>query len=572
MLKKILAKAGIWALQRSGAGSGRGGLNRLLRPEVRDRWRFTRVAEYTPERIEAVLRGAVAGELVSQWELFDLMEESWPRLAKNLSELKGALTECEWAVQAWAPADGEASAEAKRRALLLEEAIWHSEPDPTLDENDWEDLLRDVADAWGKGISVQELHWAPRAYEGGTLIGLRAAHWVHPRYYGYPTGGTGTEDRLMIRTRELPDAARMELGAGNVGDEWLPFPPDKFLIAVAKQRTGHPITSALLRTLAWWWCASNFTAEWLLNLAQIFGVPIRWATYDLNASEDVKGKLVEMLEQMGSEAWAAFPTGTTLELKEGVRSAEDNPQKVLHDTADTVCDLLILGQTLTSDVGSSGSRALGDVHQSVLTGRKNALVKWVAKILNQQFVPAWCRLNFGDVRECPWFLAGEDEEEDAKKLAERDEILARMGMEFPKAWFYERHGVPMPGTGDETIGGEPEPADPAAPDAPGRPAVARAKSAQEKLADAVMEDLTGVEAKWLAGAKPFFRRLIALAMSKNVTDGDFVEALERAQRQIPDLFDRLDVGAVRLAMEKAMGAAVVNGAVEGYLKRGGRDA
>jgi phage gp29-like protein len=570
MLKRILAKAGVWALKRSGAAPGGGGLIRLLRPEVRDRWRFTRVSDYTPERIEAVLRGVVAGELVAQWELFDLMEESWPRLAKNLAELKGALQECEWAVQAWAPADGEASAEAKRRALLLEEAIWHSEPDPTLDENDWQDLLRDVADAWGKGLSVQELHWAPRSYEGGTLIGLRAAHWVHPRYYGYPTGGTGTEDRLMIRTRELPDAARLQLGSGSVGDEWLPFPPDKFLVAIAKQRTGHPITSALLRTLAWWWCASNFTAEWLLNLAQIFGVPIRWATYDANASEEVKRQLEEMLEQMGSEAWAAFPTGTTMELKEGVRSAEDNPQKVLHDTADTVCDLLILGQTLTSDVGSSGSRALGDVHQAVLTGRKNALVKWVAKVLNQQFVPAWCRLNFGDVRECPYFLAGEDLEEDAKKLAERDEILARLGMEFPKAWFYERHQVPMPGAGDETIGGEPEPADPGAPGSTGRPAVARAKSAQEKLTDAVMEDLTGVEAKWLAGAKPFFRRLIALALSKNVTDGDFVEALERAQRQIPDLFDRLDVGAVQRAMEKAMGAAVVNGAVEGYLKRGGR--
>ncbi len=557
------------------AGGRPQGMGRLLRPEVRDRWRLGRVAQYTPEQVEIVLRGALAGDLCRQWELFDLMEETWPRLAKNLAELKGALDECGWTVQAWAPRGGQPSAEAVRRAGLLEETIWHMEPDPTADENDWEGLLRDLADAWGKGVSIQELHWGPREYAGGTLIGLRASHWVHPRYYGWPTAGGDTADRLMLRVRELPEGARAQLGA--TADEWAPFPPDKFLIGVAKQRTAHPISAAMLRTLGWWWCAANFTGEWLLNLAQIFGVPIRWATYAQGASQDVIDNLEEMLEQMGSSAWASFPSGTTLELKEGLKSATDNPQKVMFDVADKVCDLVVLGQTLTSDVGDSGSRALGDVHQDILTGRKKALVGWVTKTLNQQFVPAWARLNFGDTRECPFFMPGGEAEEDAKVLAERDEILLRAGFRLPTGWAYERHKVPLPKAGEEVIGGEVEatPGD-GQDDEPSSPATAtaravlvQAKSAQEKLAERVLEDLTGVEAKWLAGAKPFFRRLVALAQSKHVTDGDFIEALERAQRQIPDLFDKLDPRAVQDALERAMGAAVVNGAVAGFLKRGG---
>lgn len=569
---RMLVRAASWVGKAKAEGMGR-----LLRPEVRDRWRLGRLVQYTPEQIEVVLQGALAGDVCRQWELFDLMEESWPRLAKNLAELKGALDECEWRVQPWTPRGGKASAEAVRRAGLLEDAIWHTEPDPTADENDWEATLRDLADAWGKGVSILELHWEPRRSESGVIVGLRSTHWVHPRYYGWPTAGGDTPDRLMLRVRELPEATRRELGTS--ADEWAPFPPDKFLVGIAKSRTSHPISAAMLRTLAWWWCASNFTGEWLLNLAQIFGVPIRWATYAQGSPKEVVDSLNDMLENMGSSAWASFPSGTTLELKEGLKTATDNPQKVMFDVADKVCDLVVLGQTLTSDVGDSGSRALGDVHQGILTGRKKALVAWVTKTLNQQFVPAFCRLNFGDVRECPYFLAGGEEEEDAKVLAERDEILLRAGAALPREWFYDRHRVPLPKENEPVIAGPPSgaPTDPAAdptdPDNP-EPAAARgqlvqAKSAQEKLAENILEDLTGVEAKWLAGAKPFFRRLVALAQSKHVTDADFIEALERAQRQIPELFARLNPQAVQDALERAMGAAVVNGAVDGYLKRGG---
>ena len=539
-------------------GGSRPALMRILNPLVRDRWRVGRVADYTPDRIEIILRGAFAGDIERQWELFDLMEETWPRLQKNLTELKGALEECDWTVQAWAAKGKEPSAEAIRRAQLLEDAIWHCTPDPTRDENDWQDTLRDLADAWGKGVSILELHWELRPYESGTLVGLRASHWVHPRYYGWPTGGGDTQDQLMLRVRELPGAA-VPIGANS---EWLSFPREKFLIGIAKQKTGHPIGASLLRTLAWWWCASTFSAEWMLNLAQIFGVPIRWATYSTNAPAEVKRTLEEMLENMGSQGWAAFPEGTTLDIKEGIRSATHNPQAVMHELSDRVCDLLILGQTLTSDVGNSGSRALGDVHQGILTGRKKALVGWVVKVLNQQFVPAFCQLNFGDTAECPYFLAGEDGEEDAKALAERDSILARLGVEFPKGWFLERHKIPMPEAGEETIGG------PAEPETTPGTATAKAKSTDEKLADAVLEQLTHVEAKWLAGVKPYFVRLVQQAQDGNLSDEDFERAVMQAQREIPDLFHRLDTHTLQTAMEHAMGAAVINGAVQGALRRG----
>jgi len=571
-----------------GGGRSRGGetpLMKIVTGAARDRWQSPSVQQFTPSRVEQVLRGAFSGDLTAQWELFDLMEQTWPRLAKDLNELKSVLEECEWSLQAWAPSGEEPNEEAQQRRRVVEEVLWHFQPDPTLDENDFGDLCRDLADAWGKGISVQELDWELRSYEGGRIAALKSARWVHPRFYGYPTQSNGP-DRLMLRTSELARAA------GSVGSrspagtaEWQPFPQDKFLIGVAKQKTGHPIGAALLRPLAWWWAVGNFTSEWLVNLAQIFGVPIRWASYAQGTSPEQIAKIEEMLANMGSASWGAFPAGTTLELKEAMKAGTDNPQLALLSLIDRICDLLILGQTLTSDVGDSGSRALGDVHAGVLSDRKAALLKWAIKTLNQQLIPAICRLNFGDTEAMPYFVSGEEDQKDARALAETYKVVLESGVAIPRQHYYDTIGIPMPAEGEDVI--EPRPA-PAAP-MPGRPAdgllpfdsgvmqgrgvLTQASAADERLATAVAESVTGVQATWLRGALPWFRRIVAAARDPKVTDGEFTALLIRAQRNLPDeLAPLLNTDALARAMEANMGAAMVNGAVQGWIRRSRKEA
>ncbi len=102
---------------------------------------------------------------------------------------------------------------------------------------------------------------------------------------------------------------------------------------------------ALLRPLVWWWCAANFSADWLLNFAQVFGLPLRWATYDATAPQETVDRICAMLQNMGSASWGAFPNGTTLEVKaEGQKSGADTPQGDMLDRADKQCDLLVLGE------------------------------------------------------------------------------------------------------------------------------------------------------------------------------------------------------------------------------------
>ena len=86
----------------------------------------------------------------------------------------------------------------------------------------------------------------------------------------------------------------------------------------------------------------------------------------------------------------------------------------------------------------------------------------------------------------------------------------------------------------------------------------------DKLADAVLENLTGVTREWLSPVRPVFERLAALAMSGNVNDKDFMIALEKAQREMPELFERLNSGALETAFEEAIGTAMLAGSVKRY--------
>lgn len=542
----------------------RGGMGFILRPQVRDRWTSANARAYTPERVEQVIRSAVSGSLVAQWELFDLMEGTDPRLAKNLNQVKDAVISVDWSVQPWAAKGAKPTPEANRRADLVEELIWNMEPDPDADENGFEDTIRDLLDARGKGISVLEIDWAMGKTALGAAIRPRATRWVHPRYYGYPAQDS-SPDRLMLDARELA-VARVPVPA-SLGSH-VRFPANKFLLGIWKMKSGHPVGAAMLRLLGFYWTAKNFTWEWFLNFGQLFGVPLRWATYDPNISPADRAELLDFLDGMGSAAYGAFPAGTTIDIKDPARSGTDNPQTALLDRVDRIYDLLILGQTLTSEVGSTGgNRALGQVHESVLDAVKIGCADWVARLLNQQLIRAICRLNFGDTNECPSLLPALAGEEDPIALAQRDEILLRSGAEFPADYFYDRHKIPMPDAGTPVIRG------PSARPAPGGEeddavTAIQAKSAQDRLVESVLEDLTSVEARWLGGVKPFFRDLVRKFEDQSVSDADLIATLVKARAQMPELFEKLDIQHLAGAMEAAMGTACVNGAVRGFLKRG----
>jgi phage gp29-like protein len=123
------------------------------------------------------------------------------------------------------------------------------------------------------------------------------------------------------------------------------------------------------------------------------------------------------------------------------------------DRAEKQMDLLILGQTLTSDVSKhGGSRALGEVHADVRAEVIQAAANFAAGVLNAQLVRSILLLNYGEDSEAPEFRPAPKKEQDSLANAQRDSTLLAAGAPMPRAWFYKRHGIPLPQEGEETVG------------------------------------------------------------------------------------------------------------------------
>ncbi len=559
------------ALRIDAADGGRplrldGGADSIIVPKAQDRLLELIEREQLPGDVRTTLAGALTGDLRRQQLLFQAMIDTWPRLQKALGEVKRAVRKAPWKVQAWARRGEDPDEEAETLAKETEAAVWAMRPDAPRGRKGFEGTVEELAMGYFLGHQVLEVHWE----RDGRLWVPASTKVVPPRFYGYTYESTG-EDRLLLdRT-----------GGKGAMNQLEDFPPHRFLIAVNGGHPGHPTVAAPLRALATYWLAAVYGLKWLLQFAQLCGVPFRWAEY---ANENDKAKIGQMLEKIGTAGWGAFPSGTKLNFVEARRSAEQLPQKVLIELADEQCDTFILGQTLTSSEGDAGSRALGEVHATVRQDVIEGVCDFVGEILSYQLVPFLVALNYGESRkDVPGIWAIFEKPKDERALAERDRILVKeLGMPVGKAWLYERHGVPVPAEGDELFQTAPHGAqgDPATgfeirlphetkaqgegPKVEAADAGGVAPLTVDKLSASVLEGLTGVSREWLSPVRPFFERLAALAMAKQVTDEDFLAALEKARRELPELFDVLDKQVLEEAFDNAVGSAMLAGSTSRY--------
>lgn len=402
------------------------------------------LSNVTPEQVRTILRNVRTGKLEDQDRLFRLMLDTWPRLRKALNEVSGAVARLEIEIK---PAIREGSEEPTPNALRIYETVERAmesfAPRPGYWELDMEGGVRAIVDAYAKGVSVLEIAW----HVQNGIVSPRCYAPVPAKYLAYPSVSNEV-DRLMIAP----------LGANNSPLE--DFPPDRFLIAVWGQGGMHPIHAANLRTLTKYWLASVYGLGWLMQFAQLFGVP--WRHVETDGSEGAMTAAEDMLENIGSSGAAVTGPGVKLNILDGVTgSVETLPQSHLMDVADRACDILLLGQTLTTDNTGTGSRALGEVHDGIRTEVLQSVASWVASIITEQLIPAIVRFNFGAIpaEDTPYAEINIPRVKDTKAAAERFKILNEAGVKMPLKWVYEELEIPEPVDGEEIFGEEDQPDD-----------------------------------------------------------------------------------------------------------------
>ena len=432
--------------------------SRIIKPQTAYRWLAPGIASFTPRFIETILNGALAGDHVMQWQLFDLMLDTWPVLSSCQQELLYGVVRREMVFDPYSEEDEKATPDAVEKEKVVTAAFENMMPDPALDEDTKIGLIESIMDAWFRGISVIEIMWHQfETNKLGLQWGPRAFQWVHPQNFGFDAGGQ------LGLTTQVPYGYAKTSGPPPFGygipamrpprqQPLVPFPNNKFLIAIHKVRSGSALGGPMLRSLAWWWCATNFTSDWLLNLAQVFGVPFRWATYVSSTPDQTVSAICDMLTNMGSAGWAAFPEGTQLELKEPhTGTTGHTPQGDLLDRADHYARMMILGQTMTGATIASGrgGQAFGTVEAQLKQDRLDAACAFVSDVINRQLIPAIIAMNYPDVDEFPScrFL---QEAVGTFQDAQRDQILAALGTPIPITYIQQKYNIPAPTSGEPT--------------------------------------------------------------------------------------------------------------------------
>lgn len=177
--------------------------------------------------------------------------------------------------------------------------------------------------------------------------------------------------------------------------------------------------------------------EFWTKFNEKYGMPYLIGKYEEGSSDEKIQDLLQMLNNMVQDAVAVIPDNSTFEIKEasGKTGSADLYEKYIRMFEQNISKN-ILGQTLTTDIGSSGSYAAGKVHAAV----RADIVASDARIVEKEINKLLCwvhELNFGD-SDVPVFEFWEDRGV-GKDIADRDRVLVESGVKFSKKYFLKTY-------------------------------------------------------------------------------------------------------------------------------------
>jgi phage gp29-like protein len=405
----------------------------------RQAWTWRPLASLTPAQVAEILRNAAMGYghdfLIAAADI----EEKDLHYRAVLQTRKLAVAGLPWDVQ---PAD---ESRAAKKAADLARRV--------LESIDLPELMVQLLDALSKGYAVAEIVWAT---DGPTWVPAailpREAHWF--RF----DRETGRELRLFDGTA---DGAEL--------------PPYKFLCHTPKVMAGIPIMGGLARSALWAWVFKSYALRDWAAFAELYGQPIRIGKYEQGATREDIAVLKRAVFELGSDAGAVIPAGMALEIVESAaKSASADLYQRLIEYLDRQVSKAVLGQTLTTDQGSSGSLAQARVHDEVRADLMRSDARALSATLTRDLIAPLIALNLPDA-PLPILSLMVEEPEDMAALADQLAKLVPLGMPIPQRWVREKWGIPEAAPDEPVLGAPTMP--PASPDTTQQTAQRRMQSA-----------------------------------------------------------------------------------------------
>lgn len=252
------------------------------------------------------------------------------------------------------------------------------------------------------GFSVAEIIWQ---VDDGKL-GWKAIKVRNRRRFRFHTDG---------QLRLLTKAA--------YGDGVPALPPYFWHFATGSDNHDEPYGMGLGHWLYWPVLFKRNGMKFWLTFLEKFGMPTAVGKYNPSASKDERKKLLQATQAIQADSGIIIPEGMTLELLEAARSGSAD-YKTLHDTMNEAIAKVVLGQTMTSQDGSSESQAR--VHMDV----RQDIVKSDADLVCESFnlgpVKWLIQFNFPGAG-IPRVYRMLEEEEDLDQRADTDSKVQKLG-------------------------------------------------------------------------------------------------------------------------------------------------
>lgn len=453
--KKRHAREAAAALARDTGVSGGGGKTPMPRPAelteevarpgmtgVRQVWSAASAVDgLTPDRLGAILRQADQGDLDALLTLAEEMEERDPHYASVLQTRKLAVLGLERQLT-WSPGD-----EDDPRASEILEACGR-----VVNAPHFEHLLKHLMDGIAKPYAAVEIlwntaatPWAPRAYEHRD-----------PRWFRFDRE-TGRD--LLLREAGEPEGK--------------PLPPYRFAIHTSSAKSGLVARGGLARLVAFSFVCKLYGLKDWLAYAEIFGIPLRLGKYGPEASPADVEVLKRAVFGLGSDAAAVIPASMMIEFPNlGASASGADLFERLVKWIDSQVSKAVLGQTMTTDDGSSRSQA--EVHNEVRTDLVKADARGLGATVTAAVLAPFVLFGWGPDAPVPHLSLLVEEPEDVKALTEALEKLVPLGLKVGQAEVRKKLRLSQPAADEELL----TPPTPAAAPAPAQdgmtPQLARA--------------------------------------------------------------------------------------------------
>lgn len=330
-------------------------------------------------------------------------------IAASFQQLKLALIGKEWAVEPAADNGPELAA-----AEFITDQLKRLE---------WDQITQKMVDGIYWGYKVAKLTYGN---EGGRWT-LTAPPYTESAPDGQPrqvTPGITVEPIELFRWHSTRRMRGLTNNHPMDGEE---LPPRNFWWFTAGGSDDYmPHGQGLAQSLYWlWWFKRNGIKYWLAFLDK-FGIPTAVGKYLPGTPPEKQKELIDALQAIHNESAIAIPNNAAIELLQATRSGSADYDK-FPQRMDEGMMRLILGQTMTSQDGSSRSQA--EVHLTVRDEQIQAIADLIDGSFNRGPVRWLTEWNFGPNVKPPRVFRKIKQEPDAAPKASVVKTMSEAGWE-----------------------------------------------------------------------------------------------------------------------------------------------